>query len=128
MSAMDAVFGVGHKLDAEGKVIERGFGNLADRVKKAAAAEVATPAPAPVVATTPAATQAVAAPVVETPVVAPVVATTPAATQAVAAPVVETPVVAPVVETPVPAETAAQKVEHALEHIAQAIEHEVSNL
>ena len=104
MSAMDAVFGVGHKLDAEGKVIERGFGNLADRVKKAAAAEVATPAPAPVVATT------------------------PAATQAVAAPVVETPVVAPVVETPVPAETAAQKVEHALEHIAQAIEHEVSNL
>lgn len=104
MSAMDAVFGVGHKLDAEGKVIERGFGNLADRVKKAAAAEVATPAPAPVVATT------------------------PAATQAVAAPVVETPVVAPVVETPVPAETAVQKVEHALEHIAQAIEHEVSNL
>ena len=104
MSAMDAVFGVGHKLDAEGKVIERGFGNLADRVKKAAAAEVATPAPAPVVATT------------------------PAATQAVAAPVVETPVVAPVVETPAPAETAAQKVEHALEHIAQAIEHEVSNL
>ncbi len=104
MSAMDAVFGVGHKLDAEGKVIERGFGNLADRVKKAAAAEVATPAPAPVVATT------------------------PAATQAVAAPVVETPVVAPVVETPAPAETAVQKVEHALEHIAQAIEHEVSNL
>lgn len=104
MSAMDAVFGVGHKLDADGKVIERGFGNLADRVKKAAAAEVATPAPAPVVATT------------------------PAATQAVAAPVVETPVVAPVVETPAPAETAVQKVEHALEHIAQAIEHEVSNL
>ena len=104
MSAMDAVFGVGHKLDAEGKVIERGFGNLADRVKKAAAAEVATPAPAPVVATT------------------------PAVTQAVAAPVVETPVVAPVVETPVPAETVVQKVEHALEHIAQAIEHEVSNL
>ena len=106
MSAMDAVFGVGHKLDAEGKVIERGFGNLADRVKKAAAAEVATPAPAPVVATT------------------------PAATQAVVAPVVETPVVAPVVETPAPAsaETPVQKVEHALEPIAQAIEHEVSNL
>ena len=104
MSAMDAVFGVGHKLDAEGKVIERGFGNLADRVKKAAAAEVATPATTPVVATP------------------------PAATQAVAAPVVETPVVAPVVETPAPTETAVQKVEHALEHIAQAIEHEVSNL
>ena len=99
--AEDLVFGVGYKLDAEGKIIERGFGNLADRVKQSVAAVVAAAPPEPAVASSASVTVAAAAsaaPVIEpAPIVEP--AQAPIAASAEPAPIVE-PVQAPV-EPPV---------------------------